>query len=200
MNTNTSTFTGPHHACKGTHIKPRRTDTLIKIHKHSSNIKASHTYQCVQHKPPKSLTCTQPKCVQMHTTSCNMRMPLKHAHLQLSQFFILSARGDVIIRRDYLGNVPKSSAETFFRNAKFWKEGWVQISDRPASCSVCMHVTPAHIQAPHFDTYSRSRCRLRLHKCSPCRAVQHHIPLALRPSLSLLEWMDAGTKHPLCST
>uniref|UniRef100_A0A7S3QPE7 MHD domain-containing protein n=1 Tax=Dunaliella tertiolecta TaxID=3047 RepID=A0A7S3QPE7_DUNTE len=41
----------------------------------------------------------------------------------LSQFFILSARGDVIIRRDYLGNVPKNSAETFFRNAKFWKEG-----------------------------------------------------------------------------
>jgi hypothetical protein len=25
----------------------------------------------------------------------------------ISQFFILSARGDVIIRRDYLGNVPK---------------------------------------------------------------------------------------------
>ncbi|KAF5833171.1 Mu homology domain-containing protein, partial [Dunaliella salina] len=41
----------------------------------------------------------------------------------LSQFYILSARGDVIIRRDYLGNVPKNSAETFFRNAKFWKEG-----------------------------------------------------------------------------
>jgi hypothetical protein len=27
----------------------------------------------------------------------------------ISQFFILSARGDVIIRRDYLGNVPKVS-------------------------------------------------------------------------------------------
>jgi hypothetical protein len=25
----------------------------------------------------------------------------------ISQFFILSPRGDVIIRRDYLGNVPK---------------------------------------------------------------------------------------------
>lgn len=43
----------------------------------------------------------------------------------ISQFFILSARGDVIIRRDYVGNVPRGSAEVFFRNSKFWKEGWV---------------------------------------------------------------------------
>jgi hypothetical protein len=28
----------------------------------------------------------------------------------ISQFFILSPRGDVIIRRDYLGNVPKVKA------------------------------------------------------------------------------------------
>ena len=41
----------------------------------------------------------------------------------ISQFFILSPRGDVIIRRDFLGNVPKQSAEIFFRSCKFWKEG-----------------------------------------------------------------------------
>lgn len=41
----------------------------------------------------------------------------------ISQFFILSPRGDVIIRRDYLGNVPKTSAETFFRTSKFYKAG-----------------------------------------------------------------------------
>mmetsp|Transcript_22213 Transcript_22213/g.38009 ORF Transcript_22213/g.38009 Transcript_22213/m.38009 type:complete len:453 (+) Transcript_22213:117-1475(+) len=41
----------------------------------------------------------------------------------ISQLFILSARGDVIIRRDFQGNVPRSSPETFFRNCKFWKEG-----------------------------------------------------------------------------
>lgn len=41
----------------------------------------------------------------------------------ISQFFILSTRGDVIIRKDYLGNVPRGSAEVFFRNSKFWKEG-----------------------------------------------------------------------------
>lgn len=41
----------------------------------------------------------------------------------ISQFFVLSPRGDVIIRRDYLGNVPKASTEIFFRNAKFYKGG-----------------------------------------------------------------------------
>ncbi|GFR48289.1 hypothetical protein Agub_g10061, partial [Astrephomene gubernaculifera] len=41
----------------------------------------------------------------------------------ISQFYILSPRGDVIIRKDYLGDVPRTSSETFFRNAKFWKEG-----------------------------------------------------------------------------
>ncbi|GBF92450.1 AP-4 complex subunit mu [Raphidocelis subcapitata] len=41
----------------------------------------------------------------------------------ISQFFVLSPRGDVIIRRDYLGNVPKASTEIFFRNSKFYRGG-----------------------------------------------------------------------------
>eukprot|EP00775_Hariotina_reticulata_P013061 gene13061-13188_t len=41
----------------------------------------------------------------------------------ISQFFILSPRGDVIIRRDYLGNVPNTSTETFFRTSRFYKAG-----------------------------------------------------------------------------
>eukprot|EP00201_Polytomella_parva_P010084 CAMPEP_0175072456 /NCGR_PEP_ID=MMETSP0052_2-20121109/19924_1 /TAXON_ID=51329 ORGANISM="Polytomella parva, Strain SAG 63-3" /NCGR_SAMPLE_ID=MMETSP0052_2 /ASSEMBLY_ACC=CAM_ASM_000194 /LENGTH=431 /DNA_ID=CAMNT_0016339971 /DNA_START=54 /DNA_END=1346 /DNA_ORIENTATION=+ len=41
----------------------------------------------------------------------------------ISQFYMLSPRGDVVIRKDYLGDVPKNSSETFFRNYKFWKEG-----------------------------------------------------------------------------
>ncbi|KAG2499617.1 hypothetical protein HYH03_002556 [Edaphochlamys debaryana] len=41
----------------------------------------------------------------------------------ISQFYILSPRGDVIIRKDYLGDVPRTSSEVFFRNSKFWKEG-----------------------------------------------------------------------------
>ncbi|KAK9833100.1 hypothetical protein WJX74_007199 [Apatococcus lobatus] len=41
----------------------------------------------------------------------------------LSQFFILSPRGDTIILRDYLGNVPKGSSEVLFRKVKFWDGG-----------------------------------------------------------------------------
>ncbi|KAG0476502.1 hypothetical protein HPP92_013343 [Vanilla planifolia] len=39
----------------------------------------------------------------------------------ISQFFILSQRGDNIVFRDYRGEVSKGSAEVFFRKAKFWK-------------------------------------------------------------------------------
>eukprot|EP00959_Pyramimonas_sp_CCMP1952_P425127 8904726-Pyramimonas_sp.AAC.1 len=42
----------------------------------------------------------------------------------ISQFFVLSVRGDVIISRDYRYDVPKTSSETFFRKVKFWgREG-----------------------------------------------------------------------------
>ncbi|XP_019175241.1 PREDICTED: AP-4 complex subunit mu-like isoform X2 [Ipomoea nil] len=40
----------------------------------------------------------------------------------ISQFFVLSQRGDSIVFRDYRGDVPKGSAEIFFRKVKFWKE------------------------------------------------------------------------------
>lgn len=39
----------------------------------------------------------------------------------ISQFFVLSLRGDNIVFRDYRGDVPKTSTEIFFRKAKFWK-------------------------------------------------------------------------------
>lgn len=38
----------------------------------------------------------------------------------LSQLFILSPRGDVIIRKDFLGDVQRNSAETFYRHCRFW--------------------------------------------------------------------------------
>jgi len=41
----------------------------------------------------------------------------------ISQFFILSPRGDAIIYRDFLGNVPHSSRETYFRHSRFWRGG-----------------------------------------------------------------------------
>lgn len=40
----------------------------------------------------------------------------------ISQFFVLSLRGDNIVFRDYRSDVPKGSAEIFFRKVKFWKE------------------------------------------------------------------------------
>jgi len=38
----------------------------------------------------------------------------------LSQFFIISPRGDSIIRKEFRGDLPKSTTDTFFRNVKFW--------------------------------------------------------------------------------
>ncbi|KAL2489002.1 AP-4 complex subunit mu [Forsythia ovata] len=40
----------------------------------------------------------------------------------ISQFFVLSQRGDNIVFRDCRGDVQKNSAEIFFRKVKFWKE------------------------------------------------------------------------------
>jgi hypothetical protein len=36
----------------------------------------------------------------------------------ISQFFILSPRGDTIVTREFRGDVPKGAAETFFRKAR----------------------------------------------------------------------------------
>ncbi|CAI9116156.1 OLC1v1017235C1 [Oldenlandia corymbosa var. corymbosa] len=42
--------------------------------------------------------------------------------VMISQFFVLSQRGDNIVFRDYRGDIQKGSAETFFRKVKFWSE------------------------------------------------------------------------------
>eukprot|EP00003_Mantamonas_plastica_P030245 TRINITY_DN740_c0_g1_i2.p1 TRINITY_DN740_c0_g1~~TRINITY_DN740_c0_g1_i2.p1 ORF type:complete len:479 (+),score=170.79 TRINITY_DN740_c0_g1_i2:376-1812(+) len=39
----------------------------------------------------------------------------------LSQFFLMSPRGDTLINKDYRGDIVKGTAEIFFRKAKFWK-------------------------------------------------------------------------------
>ncbi|ETW05487.1 hypothetical protein H310_03250 [Aphanomyces invadans] len=43
--------------------------------------------------------------------------------MSVSQFYILSNRGDAIISSDFRGDVPSDSAETFFRKVKFWDKG-----------------------------------------------------------------------------
>lgn len=44
--------------------------------------------------------------------------------LGISQFYILSPRGDTIISRDYRSDIVKGSgtAEIFFRKVKFWND------------------------------------------------------------------------------
>ncbi|KAK7301111.1 hypothetical protein RJT34_11972 [Clitoria ternatea] len=44
----------------------------------------------------------------------------------ISQFFVLSQRGDNIVFRDYRGEVQKGSAEIFFRKVKFWEDGGLE--------------------------------------------------------------------------
>ncbi len=39
----------------------------------------------------------------------------------ISQLFVLSGRGDTIISKEFRGDIPKTTAETFFRKVKFWK-------------------------------------------------------------------------------
>lgn len=41
----------------------------------------------------------------------------------ISQFYILSPRGDTIISRDYRGDVARGTPEIFFRKVKFWEHG-----------------------------------------------------------------------------
>jgi AP-4 complex subunit mu-1 len=43
--------------------------------------------------------------------------------MSVSQFYILSARGDTIINKDYRGDIPPGSQEIFFRKMKFWGKG-----------------------------------------------------------------------------
>ncbi|KAI4388695.1 hypothetical protein MLD38_001001 [Melastoma candidum] len=49
----------------------------------------------------------------------------------ISQFFVLSQRGDNIVFRDYRGEVQKGSTEIFFRKVKFWKEDGQEEAQAP---------------------------------------------------------------------
>ncbi|OQR87251.1 AP-4 complex subunit mu-1 [Thraustotheca clavata] len=43
--------------------------------------------------------------------------------MSISQFYILSSRGDTVLANDFRGDVASDSAEIFFRKAKFWDKG-----------------------------------------------------------------------------
>merc|ERR1711990_522446 len=41
--------------------------------------------------------------------------------MALSQFFVLSPRGDSIINQNFRHDIPGNAPEVFYRKAKFWK-------------------------------------------------------------------------------
>jgi AP-4 complex subunit mu-1 len=41
----------------------------------------------------------------------------------LSQLFVLSPRGDSIVKREFRHDVPGHAPEIFFRAVRFWKDG-----------------------------------------------------------------------------
>jgi hypothetical protein len=74
-----------------------------------------------------------------------------HVAGMLSQFFVLSPRGDVIIRRDYLGNVPKVDMQL----------GVAPTSDRHLLAPCCRQVPRSF-----FGTPSSGRREMRHHLSS----------------------------------
>ncbi|EQC42179.1 hypothetical protein SDRG_01018 [Saprolegnia diclina VS20] len=43
--------------------------------------------------------------------------------MSISQFYILSSRGDTVLANDFRGDIPSDSSEIFFRKVKFWDKG-----------------------------------------------------------------------------
>merc|ERR1719210_2513750 len=42
--------------------------------------------------------------------------------MSISQFFVISPRGDTIISRDFRGDIKRSTAEVFYRNVRNYKD------------------------------------------------------------------------------
>ena len=72
----------------------------------------------------------------------------------LSQLFVLSPRGDTILKKEFRYDVPKVAPEVFFRAVKFWKDGekapavfnedgvnYLHVKVRPGSARVPPHST-----------------------------------------------------------
>merc|ERR1711871_116296 len=51
----------------------------------------------------------------------NLRRAAAMPTAAISQFFVLSPRGDSIINQNFRHDIPSNSPEVFYRKAKFWK-------------------------------------------------------------------------------
>jgi len=84
---------------------------------------------------------------------------MKTSPSSLSQFFILSPRGDTIISKDYRGDSPVGAAEAFFRRVTFWSGGsappvfrlgdvtyvWVKTGGLLFACNTRFNASPSTI-------------------------------------------------------
>ena len=73
----------------------------------------------------------------------------------LSSLFILSPRGDAIISKDFRGDVPKSSIETFFRRVKLDKDA-APVLVR-ARCVPALSLEPPPVAGLHLIFRRRKR-------------------------------------------
>jgi hypothetical protein len=55
----------------------------------------------------------------------------------ISQFFIVSPRGDTLIFKDYRGDVPRTTSETFWRKVKFSQGEAPPVFVRPPPAPAC---------------------------------------------------------------
>lgn len=65
-----------------------------------------------------------------------------------SQFFIISPRGDTIVRRDFRGDIPGDSADIFFREARFY-----QGKEKQDAPSIFLHDGVSYFYQRENDIY-----------------------------------------------
>ena len=75
----------------------------------------------------------------------------------ISQLFVLSGRGDTIISKEFRGDIPKTTAETFFRKVKFWKGEAPPVFVRPARLPFIARARARNIRADPVLLRARAR-------------------------------------------
>ncbi|KAI4321436.1 hypothetical protein MLD38_034817 [Melastoma candidum] len=97
----------------------------------------------------------------------------------ISQFFVLSQRGDSIVFCDYRGEVQKGSTEIFFEKVEFWKEDGQEEAQAPlaividASCLPNYLVKYLQMNSLQMDEMREANQFLR---CSLVRQRRLHRP------------------------
>jgi len=80
-----------------------------------------------------------------------------------SQFFIISPRGDTLISRDFRGDVPRDSAEIFFREARFYK------GEQQAAPPIFHHDGVTYFYQQENELFFMATCNRNM---SPCLGAE----------------------------